>query len=548
MKAKRWISILFAVVLVFSLIGPAYAAGNDYIVNGNFSSGNTGFSSDYNYVAEDPYLKNELYEPNTYGVGTNPSDYHYYWASYGDHTSGTGNMMIVNAKDASPSGDVWSQTVSLPAYNPASITRSTLYAGQNWDIGNVLVKYDNGIVSVKFELTDAAAIADGWGITQAHVAAAKTIDGIPHNKSGSPIPGQFPINETFAAVTETGWYDLGTWAAGVELCIAAHAKLEHAAEGHTEYYDFCMMSGADTDVVTDTGLIDAVVPTTQPWGSLASNVSSGFANCTDIAKYIWDANAATSYYADNGGMVDFQQTFNVIGTPTSASLKIAADNAFAYSINSGAEVAENLVSGWRDLAALGEFGYPNMIINPNPSGWGDVYSYDVLSSITSGSNVFNVTGVNADWNTTSWSVNPAAVVYKLCGTSQQYVQDQAYDEESGWGDGTAFPGSNWATCIHYTPTVTTGAYTYTFSFWAANSDPGNPAQLQVFVNGASIGKADLSKLPMTGGPRCDGTGVWGYFSFEVKGVSGPAEITIQNMLNVYGGDDFALDDISLKQN
>lgn len=80
------------------------AAANAQIVNGDFEAGDSGFSSDYSVGS--------LYDPAVYGVGTDPSLFHGAWASFGDHTSGSGNMLIVNGgMDASV--DFWKSSASL---------------------------------------------------------------------------------------------------------------------------------------------------------------------------------------------------------------------------------------------------------------------------------------------------------------------------------------------------------------------------------------------------------------------------------------------------
>lgn len=77
----------------------------DLIGNGNFSSGNAAFSSGYNYT-------NDLGPEATYYVGSNPGNYHPAFATCGDHTSGTGEMMIVNGA-GTPNTDVWCQTINV---------------------------------------------------------------------------------------------------------------------------------------------------------------------------------------------------------------------------------------------------------------------------------------------------------------------------------------------------------------------------------------------------------------------------------------------------
>ncbi len=59
------------------------------IVNGDFNSGNTGFSSNYNYTTNNA-TEGEYY------VGPNAAAWNGGMASCGDHTTGTGNMLCVN--------------------------------------------------------------------------------------------------------------------------------------------------------------------------------------------------------------------------------------------------------------------------------------------------------------------------------------------------------------------------------------------------------------------------------------------------------------------
>ena len=90
---------LLTPVMVVCLALTTTGLGANLIVNGDFEAGNTGFTSDYTYVA--PPLSNSgtnsLGAPAVYSVETDPYKGHAGWASYGDHTSGAGNMLIGNA-------------------------------------------------------------------------------------------------------------------------------------------------------------------------------------------------------------------------------------------------------------------------------------------------------------------------------------------------------------------------------------------------------------------------------------------------------------------
>ncbi|MCZ2338579.1 MAG: hypothetical protein LC127_10345 [Chitinophagales bacterium] len=80
------------------------------IVNGDFSAGNTGFNTDYNYMADIPGYTQELWAEGTYSVVANPNWVHTNFAPCSDHTGG-GEMMVING--APTYSEVWCQTVSI---------------------------------------------------------------------------------------------------------------------------------------------------------------------------------------------------------------------------------------------------------------------------------------------------------------------------------------------------------------------------------------------------------------------------------------------------
>jgi gliding motility-associated-like protein len=94
----------------------AQTTGNNLIANGDFSQGNTGFTSAYNYAT-----------PNVtegqYYVGSSPRSWNPSLSNCTDHTSGNGNMLLVNG---SPTLDVnvWKQTIT--------VTPNTNYAFSTW--------------------------------------------------------------------------------------------------------------------------------------------------------------------------------------------------------------------------------------------------------------------------------------------------------------------------------------------------------------------------------------------------------------------------------
>jgi hypothetical protein len=97
-------------LLTFTLaliVGPVTVNATNLIVNGDFEAGNTGFSTDYGYCPPWNTLNGQ------YWIGNNPAAWHSLAVSYGDHTSGSGLMMTVNADEDEPDKLVWGQTVNV---------------------------------------------------------------------------------------------------------------------------------------------------------------------------------------------------------------------------------------------------------------------------------------------------------------------------------------------------------------------------------------------------------------------------------------------------
>jgi gliding motility-associated-like protein len=105
----------------------AYKYSNDLVDNGNFSSGNTGFSSNY-VVPGSPGAWGLLTNPGTYAITTNPNLVHNNFHTFGDHTSGNGNMMVCNGSTIA-NDVVWTQTISV---NPNTDYNFSAWAASVW--------------------------------------------------------------------------------------------------------------------------------------------------------------------------------------------------------------------------------------------------------------------------------------------------------------------------------------------------------------------------------------------------------------------------------
>jgi hypothetical protein len=125
------------------------AAANAQIVNGTFSGGNTGFTSDYTYDASN------LYPEGYYTVNTDAHNVHGSWSSFGDHTTGDGQMLIVNG-----SGDgskaFWKQSISLAA--------NTDYVFSFWGASTYPVEPANILFNVDGVTAGSALLSSTTGV------------------------------------------------------------------------------------------------------------------------------------------------------------------------------------------------------------------------------------------------------------------------------------------------------------------------------------------------------------------------------------------------
>lgn len=83
---------------------PCNTTSLELFPNTDFSAGNTGFTSAYDYAV--PAGDHTLWPEGLYTVVADPSSIHQNFAACGDHTSGSGNMMVVNANPV-PEKVVW---------------------------------------------------------------------------------------------------------------------------------------------------------------------------------------------------------------------------------------------------------------------------------------------------------------------------------------------------------------------------------------------------------------------------------------------------------
>lgn len=90
-----------SVTTTYTVTSGVASSTTNLVFNGDFSLGNTGFTTEYNQIA-DP---NPFGVQSSYDIVTNPNSWFTAFSSFGDHTSGTGNLMVFDGS-TDPTGTI----------------------------------------------------------------------------------------------------------------------------------------------------------------------------------------------------------------------------------------------------------------------------------------------------------------------------------------------------------------------------------------------------------------------------------------------------------
>lgn len=107
----------------------ASTAGTNLVANGDFSGGDTGFSTDYTLGTGGAW--GPISNPGTYLITTSANLAHNNFSNCTDHTTGTGNMMVINGADVA-NQNVWCQTINVSANTDYEFSTWI----QNYDLPN----------------------------------------------------------------------------------------------------------------------------------------------------------------------------------------------------------------------------------------------------------------------------------------------------------------------------------------------------------------------------------------------------------------------------
>ena len=135
--------------------------GNNLLANPSFTNGNTGFTSSYGYVADDPARTDELIPEALYSVGNNAANYHPNFTGTGRLGAGD-NFMIVNGSQNL--SVVYQQTLTVRpnTYYSFAAYANSINPGSPAQLGFVINGKSTSTVTTLDGTTNYVRISDLW--------------------------------------------------------------------------------------------------------------------------------------------------------------------------------------------------------------------------------------------------------------------------------------------------------------------------------------------------------------------------------------------------
>ncbi len=563
--------------------------GDNLVNNGDFEMGDTGFITDY--VNGFDSLPQQVWGPlgyaGTYVVSDDPVASHSNFAPCGDHTSGSGNMMISNGSGVAGES-IWCQTVStepntdylfsawvatMVSQNPANLQFSvngfligTPFAApfftcdwqqfsSTWNSGvsvsaelcisnqnTVLSGNDFALDDINFSIFSEGESSVAVNVSDPQITVVNQMDatctGVCDGMIEITVAGSLPnLNISYL------WSDGQTSALASNLCAGSYTVTITddlgCSQTETIIIDESVFSFSVNELATpacetqqdaDVSLIfgNGTAPYTINWSSGGMGITEEGLTNGQYSVTVEDANGCNA-----------SQDFSISLFPGLLPVEIAIQGGdticageFVTLTASGANTG---IFEWSN-------GFPTSVITVSPM---EETNYIVSSSAPGQELIVNGDFEQGNIGFTSdhdFHQLPSNGMCQSCygvAPSPPDAWTQCGDHTSGGGNQMVFnaattPGlSSWCQTISVTPNTD-----YNFSFWAQTINSGSPADLSVSFNNTAI----PGSLPL-GATSCDWqqfTNIWN------SGAQTSVLICINNLELNGGGNDWALDDISFQ--
>ena len=518
--------------LLLLSIGLFYSAVNaqNLLSNGDFETGGNGvgFSlngAGYNLISA-PFSGTTNagdYAITTNPLPMNPSNF----IVGGDHTTGTGNMMVIDGNNTGGQQRFWragnsgggvcgltvGQTYTFSYWIKSVSTNVTNPATQ----ADIRVQFNNTSSNILYSGNQLAPLpALGWQkVTYTFVPNNACVNIEVWNENTGFVGNDFAVDDFRVSVLAP----LGiTYSSTNPTCIGANngAINVYGVNGIPPYVSYSLtgtasatnttgnfpnllpgtynISVTDSNVPAATATINGIV-IANPTNPLTVTANSSFCPGTPFNLL---ASGSSSTYSWTASPADPSLT-----TPNIANPTVSPTVTTTYTVSTTIPTTVNLISN-------GNFTQGNQAFTSD-------YQYLTSSSATGIQGAYGVVT-----NPNAWLSTFSNCPDHTTGTGNMMVVD-----------GSLLNTGNdkvWCQNVSVTP-----GQTYTFSYWVQSVALSNPANLEVVVNGTSIG-SDLAPVAVCGWVQR--TYTWN------SGASTSAQICIYDRNILLNGNDFALDDIS----
>ncbi|WP_443667533.1 Ig-like domain-containing protein, partial [Flavobacterium terrisoli] len=518
-------NILFVALILFSFQG----FSQNLLNNGNFETGTViGFFSNgagYSQI-NPPYSGTTI--PGNWSLTTNPLPMN--TASFvasGDHTSGTGYMMVIDGNTTGGQQNFWE--AGNGGGGVCGLTTGVTYTFSYW-IRSIYgpVAGSPTPANIGVQILNASAVtlvsgsaiapptASGWQqVVYTFVANGPCANIKLFNNNTSAVGNDFAVDD-FSVTAPTIPLTMSNSVSNVSCPGANDGSIViFGVNGVQPYVSYSItgpvsqtnttgvftglpagtytLSVTDSDSPASTATTPNVV-ITQPGG-----ITAGAFPSTICA-------GATSQLSTSGSANPYNWTASPadpsLTTPNIANPVVSPTQTTTYTVTS-------TVTSNRDLIFNGDFSQGN-------NGFTTDYQYLTVTVPAGAQRTYGIVT-----NSNAWFAGFSSCTANG-GSGNMFVADgsnQNAGNDSVWCQTVAVvPGQN-----------------YTFSYWVQTVATPNPANIEVMINGASVG---IALAPATACGWVQRSYVWN------SGASTSAQICLFDRVITSGGNDFSLDDIS----
>jgi CSLREA domain-containing protein len=420
--------------------------GTNPIVNGNFEAGNVGFTNAFSPTG--------LGSTQSYAVTTNPYPLNASATSYGDHTTGTGNMLALNGPSSAPA-TAWSETVTvIPGVNYTF----SLWVSSWYPSNPATLNFDfNGTTIGSFTSPSTAGVWQNFSTNwNSGTNTSVTINIVDTNTNASG--NDFALDDISLSANAVPPGNLISGNAGNGVDIVGSTAQQNSVQGNyigTDVNGTNALPNATDGVRINTSSGNIIGGTGNSGNLLSGNLGRGI-TLTGAAGNTMSGSSST---ATNNLILG-----NLLGTQINGTSTLGNGLEGIY-VTNGAN--SNIIGGGPStFVSIPNAGFETPVVGTNTYQFNPTGASWTFSPYVYGSSGVGIAGNGSAFTTD----NPNAPE----GTQVAFIQDAGTISQS-----LSFVGG-----------------TYTVSFFAARRgyDPGGLQTLQVLIDGSVIGTFTPSAL------------------------------------------------------